>query len=71
MYETELETTNGRGAGLNVDEDAFVVLKPAGIVGGCGCYRSAKLCVDEWGLRLSWRLVRRPAVGSVGRGFAN
>jgi len=29
----ELESTNGRVAGLNIDEDAVFVLKLAGIIG--------------------------------------
>ena len=30
----ELESTNGRVVGLNTDEDGFLILKPAGIIGG-------------------------------------
>lgn len=71
MCGIELESTNGRITGLNIDEDAFLVLKPTGIIGGRGCHRSAKLCVDEWGLRLSWRLDRRLAVGPMGRSLTN
>jgi len=38
VCETELESTNSGCAGLNIDKDAFVVLKPAGVVGGCSCH---------------------------------
>ena len=37
VYNAKLDSTNGRIAGLNVGEDAFLVLKSAGIIGGCGC----------------------------------
>ena len=71
MCNIELDSTNGRITGLNIDEEAFLVLKSAGIIRGRGCHRSAKLCVDEWGLRLSLHLDRRPVVGPVGRSLTN
>jgi hypothetical protein len=36
MHFMELKSTNNRIGGLSIYEDTFLVLKPAGIIGGCG-----------------------------------